>query len=80
MKKLVELKKLEKIVLMTRLSSMLFLIVLVLGSLVNIPLNILAPVVVVAALALVIFIGVPTQRRLHVLRREIANEGRDINE
>lgn len=80
MEKAMKLKKLEKTVAMTRLSSLLFLGALVVGSLLNIPLDVLAPIVVLSALALVVFIGIPTQKKLFALRREIAQEGSAINE
>ena len=79
-KKAMELKKLEKKVAMTRLSSLLFVGVLVIGSLLNVPLDVLAPIEVLSALALVVFIGIPTQKKLFALRKEIAQEGSAINE
>ena len=60
MEKAMELKKLEKKVAMTRLSSLLFVGALVIGSLLNVPLDVLAPIEILSALALVVFIGIPT--------------------
>ncbi len=70
-----EIKKLEKKVLYTRLSSVLFLAVLVIGSLAGIPLEILTPVVVGGALVMVAVVGIPTQKKLLSLRKEMIQEG-----
>ena len=70
-----EIKKLEKKVLYTRLSSVLFLAVLVIGSLVGIPLEVLTPIVIGGALAMVAIVGIPTQKKLLSLRKEIMQEG-----
>ena len=80
MEKAKELKKLEKKVGRTRLSSLLFVGALVIGSLLNVPLDVLAPIEILSALALVVFIGIPTQKKLFALRKEIAQEGSTINE
>ena len=69
-----EIRRLEKKVAMTRVSGILFVIALAVGTKLNIPLNILATIIVIAAIALVLFVGIPTQRKLFALRKEIANE------
>ncbi len=75
-----EIRRLEKKVAMTRVSGILFVIALAVGTKLNIPLNILATIIVIAAIALVLFVGIPTQRKLFALRKEIANEEGKENE
>lgn len=75
-----EVKRLEKKVMMTRFSGVIYLLILVVGSLLNVPLEILAPLVILMAAAFVIFVGVPAQKKLRALRRQIAEEGSDSDE
>lgn len=75
-----EIRRLEKKVAMTRVSGILFVTALAVGTKLNIPLNILATIIVIAAIALVLFVGIPTQRKLFALRKEIANEEGKENE
>ncbi|MBO4616632.1 MAG: hypothetical protein J5717_04720 [Lachnospiraceae bacterium] len=75
MNKTDELKKLEKRATLIRLSSILFLGLLLAGGALEIPTVILAIVIIGGAAALVGFVGIPTQKRLFELRKEIAEEG-----
>lgn len=70
-----EIKKLEKKVLYTRLSSVVFLGALIIGSVAGIPLEILTPIVIGGAVAMVAIVGIPTQKKLLSLRKEIMQEG-----
>lgn len=75
MNKTEELKKLEKRATLIRLSSILFLGLLLAGGALEVPISILATVIIGGAVALVGLVGIPTQKRLFQLRKEIAEEG-----
>ncbi|MDF2587344.1 MAG: hypothetical protein K0S41_1185 [Anaerocolumna sp.] len=67
-----EISKLEKKVLYTRMSSILFILTLVIGSLLEIPLYILSIVVISAAVVLIGFVGIPTMVKLSSLKRQLS--------
>lgn len=75
-----EIKRLEKRALYTRLSSVLFVAALFLGSYMEVPLQILAPLVVGAAAALIGFVGIPTLMKLRKLRRIVESDGEVIED
>jgi len=63
--------KCERTTLRTHLSSLLFLVALVAGAAMNIPLTIMGPVVVTAAILLVLLVGLPTQRRWRTFKHQL---------
>lgn len=73
-----EIKRLERKVLYTRMSSVLFVAVLFIGAYMEVPLQILVPVVVGAAAALIGFVGIPTLLKLKKLRRLVESDGEVI--
>ncbi len=70
-----EIKRLEKRVLYTRMSSVLFLAVLIIGAYMEIPLQILTPIVIGLALAMVGVVGIPTLMKLKKLRSVVERDG-----
>lgn len=66
-----EVKRLKKTIRNTRLSSILFVAALLICAVLDLPLQIFAPIFIVAAIAMVIFIGLPAQKKYAALKMEI---------
>lgn len=73
-----EIKRLEKRVLYTRMSSVLFVAALFIGAYMEVPFKVLAPVVVGAAIALIGIVGIPTLIKLKRLRKLVKSDGESI--
>lgn len=66
-----EVKRLKKTIRNTRLSSILFVAALLICAVLDLQLQIFAPIFSVAAIAMVIFIGLPAQKKYATLKKEI---------
>lgn len=66
-----EMKRLEKTIRNTRLSSILFAAALVICGVLDLPLQIVAPILIAAAIAMVAFIGLPAQKKYAALKKEL---------
>lgn len=66
-----EVKRLKKTIRNTRLSSILFVAALLICAVLDLQLQIFAPILIVAAIAMVIFIGLPAQKKYATLKKEI---------
>lgn len=69
--RITEVKRLKKTIRNTRLSSILFVAALLICAVLDLPLQIFAPILIVAAIAMVIFIGLPAQKKYATLKKEI---------
>lgn len=69
--RITEVKRLKKTIRNTRLSSILFVAALLICAVLDLPLQIFAPILIVAAIAMVIFIGLPAQKKYAALKKEI---------
>ena len=69
--RITEVKRLKKPIRNTRLSSILFVAALLICAVLDLPLQIFAPILIVAAIAMVIFIGLPAQKKYATLKKEI---------
>lgn len=69
--RITEVKRLKKTIRNTRLSSVLFVAALLICAVLDLPLQIFAPILIVAAIAMVIFIGLPAQKKYAALKKEI---------
>ena len=66
-----EVKRLKKTIRNTRLSSILFVAALLICAVLDLQLQIFAPILIVAAIAMVIFISLPAQKKYAALKKEI---------
>ena len=66
-----EMNRLKKTIRNTRLSSVLFLIALLICGALDLPLQIFAPILIALAIAMVVFIGLPAQKKYAALKKEI---------